>query len=391
MSQRSRAAACAPRAMTKPACKSQMASPFASGFSKHMHPGAKTLMPNCQTCCSKACQQAFCKRSLRAINGSPSRHLSMTMNLMACQGNWTQAERNPDVLQGLLLQAGWIRPFTGDAKAAQAYWPAGTAIGKLNIVMAEGKDPHLVLDRLCCNANALREVPERVQLPHWMCNALSNAPTSSASSSVGHCSDTLRLDAAGLLCGWALQFLHHVYISEARSTRKHFGSTTHHWFHFRFHFQPTSAFISGPFLLPFSAPFPVPFSLPFPLPFPVRFCFHFRVRFRLHFRPVSAVPFTLSFPAVPFPLTFPVPFRISCPTHFHFPFRPISASISDPFPLAFPVHFRFHLRPISASISAFMSGPFPGSFPVHFQFISASISALVSAFLSASISGSFPL
>ena len=224
--------------MTKPACKSQMASPFASGFSKHLHPGAKTLMPNCHTC-SKACQQAFCKRSLRAINGSPSRHFSMTMHLTACisytaRGTGRKhAGHNPDVLQGLLqqeLQAGWIRPFTGDAKAAPAHWLEGTAMGKLNIVMAEGKDPRLVPDSTVCNANTLRKVPERVQLP----TALDVQRTFQRTDKFGQ----QQLGNAGILCGWALrgysaagrcsQFLRHVYISEARSMHKHFGSTTHH-------------------------------------------------------------------------------------------------------------------------------------------------------------------
>ena len=46
-----------------------------------------------------------------------------------------------------------------------ARWPQGSAIGKLNIVTADGKEPRLVLDSTICNANTLCAVPERVSLP----------------------------------------------------------------------------------------------------------------------------------------------------------------------------------------------------------------------------------
>ena len=90
------------------------------------------------------------------------------LHLMHCQGNWTQAEQNPELLQQLLqkeIDNGWVVPFRGDADDASRHWPEGTAIGKLNIVSAEGKDPRLVLDSTICNANPLCKVPERVSLP----------------------------------------------------------------------------------------------------------------------------------------------------------------------------------------------------------------------------------
>ena len=90
------------------------------------------------------------------------------VHLLHCQGNWTQAETNPKLLEELLdkeIEAGWVSPFHGDADAASAHWPQGTAIGKLNIVAADGKDPRLVLDSTVCNANTLCKVPERVSLP----------------------------------------------------------------------------------------------------------------------------------------------------------------------------------------------------------------------------------
>ena len=48
---------------------------------------------------------------------------------------------------------------------AEKRWPQRTAIGKLNIVTAEGRDPRLVLDSTICNANTLCRIPEHVTLP----------------------------------------------------------------------------------------------------------------------------------------------------------------------------------------------------------------------------------
>ena len=90
------------------------------------------------------------------------------VHLLHCQGNWTQAENNPQLLAELLdkeIQAGWVAPFAGNADAADARWPQGTAISKLNIVTADEKEPRLVLDSTICNANTLCRVPERVSLP----------------------------------------------------------------------------------------------------------------------------------------------------------------------------------------------------------------------------------
>ena len=48
---------------------------------------------------------------------------------------------------------------------AQQRWPTGTAVGKLNIVFAEGKEPRLVLDSTICGVNPRCHLPERVALP----------------------------------------------------------------------------------------------------------------------------------------------------------------------------------------------------------------------------------
>ena len=90
------------------------------------------------------------------------------LHLLHCQGNWTQAEQNPELLRQLLqkeVDNGWVVPFHGNASDAARQWPEGTAIGKLKIVSAEGNDPRLVLDSTICNANPLCKVPERVSLP----------------------------------------------------------------------------------------------------------------------------------------------------------------------------------------------------------------------------------
>ena len=89
-------------------------------------------------------------------------------HLLRCQGNWTQASKNPELLQQLLSQEiehGWVKPFAGDRAAVSRTWPEGSAIGKLNIVTAEGKELRLVLDDSICNANQACIVPEKVSLP----------------------------------------------------------------------------------------------------------------------------------------------------------------------------------------------------------------------------------
>ena len=83
-------------------------------------------------------------------------------------GNWTRAERDPALLRALLdkeIQAGRVATFAGDRTAAAARWPQGIAIGKLNIVLAEGRDPRLVLDSAVCKENTHCRIPEHVALP----------------------------------------------------------------------------------------------------------------------------------------------------------------------------------------------------------------------------------
>ena len=90
------------------------------------------------------------------------------IHLLHCSGNWMRAEENPDTIAALLeaeISQGWVEKFEGSRSDAQQKWPQRTAIGKLNVVFAEGKDPRLVLDSIVCNANTLCRIPEQVMLP----------------------------------------------------------------------------------------------------------------------------------------------------------------------------------------------------------------------------------
>ena len=63
------------------------------------------------------------------------------------------------------VKKGFVKHFQGDEASAAQQWPQGTAIGKLNIVMAEGRDPRLVLDSTMCGLNPSVHLPEHVALP----------------------------------------------------------------------------------------------------------------------------------------------------------------------------------------------------------------------------------
>ena len=74
----------------------------------------------------------------------------------------------PDLVAELLqkeLDNDWVveTPYT-QAEAQEAFLQ-GVAIGKLNVVIAEGRDPRLVLDSSICKVNGRCQLPERVALP----------------------------------------------------------------------------------------------------------------------------------------------------------------------------------------------------------------------------------
>ena len=63
------------------------------------------------------------------------------------------------------IDNGWVVEANMSVAEAQKNWPSGTAVGKLNIVFAEGKEPRLVLDSTICGVNPRCHLPERVALP----------------------------------------------------------------------------------------------------------------------------------------------------------------------------------------------------------------------------------
>ena len=63
------------------------------------------------------------------------------------------------------VQQGWVKVFQYTREEAKAQWPQRTAIGQLNLVLAEQREPRLVLDSTICNANTLCRIPEQVSLP----------------------------------------------------------------------------------------------------------------------------------------------------------------------------------------------------------------------------------
>ena len=89
-------------------------------------------------------------------------------SLEHCRGNWLAAENIPALLSNLVqeeIDKGFVKQFMGSESQARQRWPSGTAIGKLNIVMAEGRDPRLVLDSSVCGLNPAVHLPEHVSLP----------------------------------------------------------------------------------------------------------------------------------------------------------------------------------------------------------------------------------
>ena len=85
-----------------------------------------------------------------------------------CTGNWKAADEHPQEVSGLIAketEQGWVEKTDMSLEEAKAFWPKGVALGKLNVVFAEGKDPRLVLDSTICGVNPRCHIPERVALP----------------------------------------------------------------------------------------------------------------------------------------------------------------------------------------------------------------------------------
>ena len=77
------------------------------------------------------------------------------------------AEDEPETVQGLLrkeIANNWIVETSFSIADAREKLPLGIAVGKLNVVFAEGKEPRLVLDSTVCQVNTRCHLPERHRL-----------------------------------------------------------------------------------------------------------------------------------------------------------------------------------------------------------------------------------
>ena len=73
-----------------------------------------------------------------------------------CVGNWASADTDPSLTAALVQEdvaQGFVVPFAGDRAAAHRKWPGKTAIGKLGVVVADGRKPRLVLDSTAPGVN----------------------------------------------------------------------------------------------------------------------------------------------------------------------------------------------------------------------------------------------
>ena len=109
-------------------------------------------------------------------------------DLEICEGNWKMAEDEPETVQGLLrkeIANNWIVETSLSIADAREKWPLGIAVGKLNVVFAEGKEPRLVLDSAVCQVNTRCHLPERLSLPMASDLALSTQPEDTPGAFIG--------------------------------------------------------------------------------------------------------------------------------------------------------------------------------------------------------------
>ena len=88
------------------------------------------------------------------------------MDIKICSGNWPGATANPDLLMELLeaeLAAGYVVEMPS-LEAARAKWPR-VAIGKANVIVAENRNPRLIIDPSISGVNGAALIPERYMLP----------------------------------------------------------------------------------------------------------------------------------------------------------------------------------------------------------------------------------
>ena len=101
--------------------------------------------------------------------------------LIQCQDSWRSAQDHPDIVEQLVaeeLQAGFIELVLGGVAELQASHTR-TAIGKLGVVIAEGRSPCLVVDSSISNMTTNTVIPNHVMLPR-IADVLACAPTQMA-------------------------------------------------------------------------------------------------------------------------------------------------------------------------------------------------------------------
>ena len=145
-----------------------------------------------------------------------------------CTGNWKAADEHPQEVSALIakeIEQGWVEQTNMSLEEAKAFWPKGVALGKLNIVFAEGKGPRLVLDSTICGVNPRCHIPERVALPMAADIRLATQPQDSHGAFVGasldfkaaHKQVRIRPEERGLLLFSHLNTLYHYKVC-------HFGA-----------------------------------------------------------------------------------------------------------------------------------------------------------------------
>ena len=83
--------------------------------------------------------------------------------LLQCTDTWKSAQDHPDIVEQLVeeeLQAGFIELVPGGLAELQASY-SRTAIGKLGVVIAEGRSPRLVVDSSISNVTTNTVIPNR--------------------------------------------------------------------------------------------------------------------------------------------------------------------------------------------------------------------------------------
>ena len=125
-------------------------------------------------------------------------------------GHWSGADEHPDIVSELLqeeLQFGWIEEIKGGDDALQEEF-SQVAVGKLNLVVAPGRSPRLVVDSSVSGVTANTCIPNRMSLPR-ISDVISATPDSPTSEAIvlltldvakAHRRIKIHPDDRGLLC-----------------------------------------------------------------------------------------------------------------------------------------------------------------------------------------------